>query len=255
MDEERKRILGMLQDGKINADEAEKLLDALGAEKQVDALETEAQRLERGNTRSMNNYGKMMIDRQFLEGLQGTVAISNYGKIFIDENTPTDLLAQKIAAYTNYGKTFGTAAVLSMLQSCCKDNYGEFIRMWDAGSANEDTEDDDDDEEEECENESRTRSNLGELILTQAYLSRLPDGTKFENLGKLKVGPDVSEDLLQRKIGRYDNLGITYGPKALLSILQSRCNANLGRFEQTEPEEAAAETEANGTWSVRSSIK
>ena len=31
MNEDRKRILGMLADGKITADEAERLLDALGA--------------------------------------------------------------------------------------------------------------------------------------------------------------------------------------------------------------------------------
>jgi len=87
------------------------------------------------------------------------------------------------------------------------------------------------------EDDRRIRSNLGELMLTQEYLSRMADDSTFKNLGKLTIGPDVTEELLARKIAKYDNLGITYGPFNLLSVLQGRCGSNLGKFVQIYPGE------------------
>jgi len=43
------------------------------------------------------------------------------------------------------------------------------------------------------------------------------------------------------KIAAYHNVGQTSGPEAVLNLLKTRCPTNLGQFEATSAEEAAAE--------------
>ena len=164
-----------------------------------------------------------MLDRSFgrRENLEVLTVIS----------IPPELLGEKVGSYVNYGKAIGPAALLGVLQGRCRKNYGKFVPTDAREGDGDDTDRAADEGAHEAEPDD-TRSNLGELTLTQDYLAHLPDGCLLQNLGRLIIGPDVSQEMLSRKIGRYENLGTTCGPAGLLGVLQSRCANNLGRFEQ-----------------------
>ena len=76
---------------------------------------------------------------------------------------------------------------------------------------------------------------LGENKITPEYLSRLQDGSVYLNIGQTEIAPEVTEELLARKIATYCNVGQTMAPAALITLLKSRCPANLGAFEETKP--------------------
>jgi len=61
MNDERKRILSMLASGKISADEAEELLDALGKNKAHSSSENETAQLT-GKIKKMPNYLRIKVD-------------------------------------------------------------------------------------------------------------------------------------------------------------------------------------------------
>jgi hypothetical protein len=58
----------------------------------------------------------------------------------------------------------------------------------------------------------------------------MQDGSSYTNFGQLKVAADLPEELLARKISSFTNFGHVAGPESLLSILESRCDANFGHF-------------------------
>ena len=74
------------------------------------------------------------------------------------------------------------------------------------------------------------RWNFGTTCLTKDGLARMEDGSSYTNLGKLTIAEDVTEDLLDRKIASFTNLGEVTGPPKLFGILEARCRANFGEF-------------------------
>ena len=66
---------------------------------------------------------------------------------------------------------------------------------------------------------------------TKDYLERLADGTTYVNVGVTRVRDDVPEELVERKIASYHNVGVTRAPEAILALLKSRCGTDQGTFK------------------------
>jgi beta-lactamase regulating signal transducer with metallopeptidase domain len=64
--------------------------------------------------------------------------------------------------------------------------------------------------------------------ITPGYLERLQDRSVYVGIGATQIAPDVTEELLSRKIATYINVGATTGPKALVDFIKSRAAVNLG---------------------------
>jgi hypothetical protein len=75
---------------------------------------------------------------------------------------------------------------------------------------------------------------VGESTWTQEYLSRVADGTTYVNIGVTRIPDEVPEDLVERKIRGYHNVGQTVGREAVLALLKSRCATNMGEFSAEE---------------------
>ncbi len=67
------------------------------------------------------------------------------------------------------------------------------------------------------------------------YLSRLQDNSIYVNVGETEITPEVTEEMLARKIATYCNIGHTAARAPLVTLLKSRCPTNLGQFEETQP--------------------
>ncbi len=64
---------------------------------------------------------------------------------------------------------------------------------------------------------------VGQSRWTQEYLSRLADGTTYVNIGMTSIPDGVPEDLVERKIRDYRNVGKTVAREPVLALLKSRC--------------------------------
>ncbi len=81
--------------------------------------------------------------------------------------------------------------------------------------------------------------NMGANTISVAYLNRLQDGSTYINIGGTYVEKDVPEELVERKIATYYNVGQTVSSEAVMVLLKSRCDTNLGQMKTWEEEEAA----------------
>ncbi len=75
---------------------------------------------------------------------------------------------------------------------------------------------------------------VGKSTWTQEYLSRVADGTTYVNIGVTRIPEGVAEDLVERKIRGYHNVGKTVAREAVLALLKSRCPTNMGEFSAEE---------------------
>jgi hypothetical protein len=75
---------------------------------------------------------------------------------------------------------------------------------------------------------------VGESRWTQEYVSRLADGTTYVNIGETRIADEVPEDLVERKIRDYHNVGQTVAREPVLALLKSRCRTNMGEFSAEE---------------------
>ena len=241
MEDERKRILEMLQQGQVTVDQAAELLNALEASRQADTAgphagpqagappggaptglpelgrsiaESVGRAFSGGSGRT--NFSTARLTKGALSRMQDGTSYTNFGQLAIADDVPAELLGQKIGSITNFGLVTAPEHLITVLQDRCEANFGSF--------GTEEEEDEEDDERPKLQN-------LGSTILTQEQLGNMPDGVKYVNLGKLVVADSVSEELLAQKIAVYENLGKTRGPANLLGILQARCPENLGKFE------------------------
>ncbi len=243
MEDERKRILEMLQNDRVTVDQAAELLQALDQTRGADAPASHAgpqagpappalpagmAQLGRsiaesvgrafGGAGGRTNFSTARLTEAALSRMQDGTSYTNFGHLVIADDVPGELLKQKIGSITNFGWVTGPEHLVSVLEERCDTNFGGFGR--------------DEDEEEEEEHDGRPKlQNLGSTILTQEQLGNMPDGVKYVNLGKLVVAESVSEELLAQKIAVYENRGKTRGPANLLGILQACCPNNLGKFE------------------------
>ena len=250
MQAERARILEMLRDGRVSVEQAEQLLDALGKAQQHQqetayagpaqpphasqggpALAGGLAQLGKtianqvasafgGRRDGRSNFSTTCLTKDGLARMEDGTAYTNFGHLTIADDVPEDLLASKISSMTNFGSVTGPENLVRLLEGRCDTNFGSFR------TAAED--------DGEAALDGRPKmSNLGKTILTQEQLEHMADGVEYENLGKLVVSEDVSEELLAQKIAVYRNLGKTEGPKRLLGVLQARCPENLGKFSPT----------------------
>ena len=260
MQAERARILEMLRDGRVSVEQAEQLLEALGK-----AQEREQQVTDAGPARpplgreggpalagglaqlgktiasqvasafgggrgGRSNFGDTCLTKDGLARMEDDSSYTNFGDLTIADDVPEDLLAGKISSMTNFGSVTGPENLLRLLEGRCDANFGSFRTAAEA--------------DEDAAAEDRPKmSNLGKTILTQEQLEHMADGVEYENLGRLVVSEDVSEELLAQKIAVYRNLGKTAGPKRLLGVLQARCPENLGKFSPTEVSEDDSDDE------------
>ena len=125
MAEERMRILEMLEQGKINAAQAERLLSALEQAPQG-PLRTPQSDEAPPAKRKLENYGDSLITADLLARLPENSIYTNYGDLVIAGDVTPEALAAKIGEFTNYGLVIGPEPLLGVLQSRCLRNYGDF---------------------------------------------------------------------------------------------------------------------------------
>ena len=65
------------------------------------------------NNNDIHNNGKLVIDKNYLLGLEGKVAIDNNGKLVIDESVTLEIAKDKIKSITNKGLLKADTSVLS----------------------------------------------------------------------------------------------------------------------------------------------
>jgi len=262
MKAERARILEMVKQNLITVEQAEELLDALQRSYQAETASAKsaseaasapaglnpladpagfaggiAQRVMQGLSGAFgalkgvggagrSNFSHMNLTNESLERMPDGSSLTNFGHIGIADDVRPDLLGQKIAQVTNFGSVTGPNSLLAILESRCDTNFGSF-------GEHEDDEGEDDEEEREDEHERCDQpvlKNMGRTVLTRDQLQHMADGTIVKNTGRLTIAPDVPPELLAQKVGRYVNMGRTYGPSALVGVLQAHCPKNTGRF-------------------------
>jgi hypothetical protein len=81
---------------------------------------------------------------------------------------------------------------------------------------------------------------MGNTALTPGYLTHLPEGAAYMNVGRTVIPADTPADLLASRIAAYYNLGLTEGPEPLLEILRARCASDYGTFQPTTTGETTA---------------
>jgi hypothetical protein len=275
MKAERARILDMLHQGAISVEQAEELLDALERSYQAETASAKsasdaasapaglnpladpagfaggiAQRVMQGLSGAFGalkgaggagrtNFSHMQVTNQSLERMPDGSSLTNFGHMEIAEDVRPELLEQKVAQVTNFGSVTGPGSLLAIIESRCDTNFGSF-------GEHEDDEGEDDEEEREDEDERCDQpvlKNMGRTVLTRDQLQHMADGTIVKNIGRLTIAPDVPPELLAQKVGQYVNLGRTYGPSALVGVLQARCPKNLGRFAPDGSEDGEEDEE------------
>jgi len=157
------------------------------------------------------------ISKAMLEGMPPGQKLMFAGIVFFRLDVPASLVAEKLEGVDVLGILIATEGVYGALMASAEitghtillpDGVGPVVRS------------------------------LGQNTLTQEYLSRLADRTTYINIGQTLVSDEVPEDLLDRKILTYHNVGQTVAPTPLLALLKSRCPTNLGQFAESEGEEA-----------------
>jgi len=151
------------------------------------------------------------LSRSMLEAMPAAQKIVLVGIIFIRPEVTPELIAQKfeavevvgilMACERALGALFGRAEITGPTISL-PDDVGPVVRS------------------------------IGQSRLDTGYLERLADRTTYLNVGQTIVADDVSEDLLDRKILSYHNVGQTVAPRNLLDLLKARCPTNLGDFAE-----------------------
>ncbi len=162
--------------------------------------------------------GQTSLTTDYLSRLPDGSTFINVGQTSVADGVTEELLGQKIAAYHNVGQTTGPAGPLSLLQSRCTTNLGQFQPSQ---------------PEEAGEEGGGTVSNFGKRTLTRRFLERIKDNSQYENFGRTVIDADVPEELLTQKIRGYRNFGKTVGPGNLIAVLEDRCTENFGVFAES----------------------
>ena len=247
MEDERRRILEMLQNGKVTVEQAVELLQALDESRQADAAAAQAgtqggpaagpgglAQLGRsiadsvgrafGGVGGRANFSTARLTEAALSRMQDGTSYTNFGQLAVPEDVPAELLAQKIGSITNFGLVTAPEHLIAVLEERCEANFGSFER-----GGGEDQE-----QKEESSASRPSVENYGQNTLTQHDLVRMEDGTHYESYGELVLSDDLDADLLAQKITSYENYGTTVGLPHLLAVLKAHCE-NYGNFvEKTQ---------------------
>jgi beta-lactamase regulating signal transducer with metallopeptidase domain len=153
------------------------------------------------------------LSKATLEAMPASQKLLQVGVVAFRPDVPPSLVAQKFASLQVTGVLLASAGVRGALLGRMQitgstvplpDNAGPFVHS------------------------------VGENKLTTDYLSRLSDGSVYLNIGETEIAPDVTEELLARKIQIYCNIGNTSAAPPLINLLKSRCPANLGSFTESQ---------------------
>lgn len=146
MENERLRILTMLQERQLTPEQADELLQALEAPRPPelpaaperpcgagrgflpDLGATVAQTVAKAlsGQRGRANYGRLKLTSGRLARMPDASEYDNYGHLVLAADITPDLLRQKIARFTNYGYVDGPEQLLEVLLDVCEQNYGAF---------------------------------------------------------------------------------------------------------------------------------
>jgi hypothetical protein len=138
----------MLQEGKINAEQAEKLLDALGATRQEaapgagpgDFGKNLGSQIRDSISRAMAagglpgvgggtrlSFANMAIDQASLKGMPDGSSLVIFGLLTIADDVSEELLTQKIGKLVNFGNIIGPERLRGAMQSLTPVSFGNFV--------------------------------------------------------------------------------------------------------------------------------
>jgi hypothetical protein len=166
MQPERMRILEMLQEGKIDAEQALRLLEAVdkaagrseaaasppspppreqpeaGSRGDWGAFGRDlAARISRsvqqsiaadieegagGTAPSRANFGRARLTRNALSRMQDGTHYINFGQLIVQEDVPEELVRTKITGFTNFGWVTGPEPITEYLEEICDRSFGGF---------------------------------------------------------------------------------------------------------------------------------
>jgi hypothetical protein len=159
----------------------------------------------------------MELSRAAVEAMPAGQKIMLVGNVFFKPDVPPELIAEK----------FERLHVVGIILAC-EGVYGALLGKMERTGVSITLPDD----------VAEVIRSIGENAWTQDYLSRLPEGTTYVNIGVTSIPDDVPEDLVDRKIVAYHNVGQTVAAEPIVALLKSRCSTNLGQFSAPEVEEA-----------------
>jgi hypothetical protein len=164
----------------------------------------------------------LQITKGMVEGMPAGQKLLFTGTVFFKPDVPPGLVAEKLDEVEILGVLVACETVLGVLLGKGETSGATIALPDDVGPV--------------------LRS-VGENKWSRDYLARLGDGTTYINIGQTRLADDIPEDLLDRKIAAYYNVGHTVAPAPLLALLKARCPTNLGRFSEPREEESEEDEE------------
>lgn len=153
------------------------------------------------------------LTKAMLEGMPADQKIMFAGIVTFHPEVPPTLVTEKLAAVDVLGILIACQGVHGALMGIAEVT-GHLIALPDDVGA--------------------VVRNVGQNEVTRDYLERVQDNSAYINIGQTTIADDVPEELLDRKIISYHNVGQTVAPTPLLNLLKARCPTNLGQFANAE---------------------
>lgn len=145
MQNERMRILTMLHEGRLTPEQADQLLQALGAGEQTQQAQTAARPRSAASCSGAAigdmvdsalsaafgpsgraNYAPYKLTERRLSRWPDGVTYSNFAVLTISPDVPEELLRRKIARFVNFGQVVAPQPLLDALEDVCDENFGSF---------------------------------------------------------------------------------------------------------------------------------
>jgi len=153
------------------------------------------------------------LSRAAVEAMQPGQKLAMVGSVLFKSDIPAALVAEKFASLIVVGVLMSTGAVQGALIGKMQIN-GMSVTI--------------------PEGDLPFVHSMGENKVTPGYLTYLADGVVYINVGQTEILPEVTEELLARKIASYYNVGQTIAPQWAQDLLKARCPVNLGQFTSAE---------------------
>ena len=151
----------------------------------------------------------MVLSKAAVEAMPAGQKLMLVGNIFFKPDVPADLVVEKFERLYIVGIIVACEGVYGALLGKMEQTGVSITLPQDVGEV--------------------VRS-VGENTWTADYLSRLPDGITYVNIGATRIPGDMPLDLVDRKVAAYHNVGHTGGPEPILALLKSRCSTDIGVF-------------------------
>lgn len=148
MQSERMRILTMLHEGRLTPEQAEQLLQALGAGEQTQPASAApprrspcpfpgaaggdiGDRVESAISAAFGpsakaNYGPFKLTERRLSRWPDGLTYTNFAVLTVAPDVPEELLRRKVAHFVNFGQVIAPQPLLDALEDVCDVNFGSF---------------------------------------------------------------------------------------------------------------------------------